>query len=89
MQYSFPAEGMLYDYKFDATKKQWINWMDDAPAFNPGNSKSTDVIVPTLDTVRYSFLVELLLGQGCHFLATGSTGMASVSIFECTKAFHV
>lgn len=70
-----PAGGMLFDYKFDTSKQAWVSWMDDAPKYNPGNGKSIDVLVPTLDTVRYSFLSELLLSNGCHMLATGSTGI--------------
>ena len=41
---------------------QWIGWMDRFGELSVDASmRYSDIIVPTLDTVRSSFLIELLL----------------------------
>ncbi len=41
---------------------QWSGWMDDMTTYAVDPSKPyADIIVPTLDTVRGSFMIELLL----------------------------
>lgn len=41
---------------------QWVGWMQDAPnvVITPETSYA-DIIIPTLDTVRMSFLLDMLL----------------------------
>ena len=41
---------------------QWVLWMDETSPFvvDP-NMRYADIIVPTMDTVRASFIIELLL----------------------------
>ena len=43
---------------------QWVSWMESAQSFviTPETSYS-DIIVPTLDTVRISFLMDMLLSN--------------------------
>ncbi|RKO93938.1 dynein heavy chain, N-terminal region 2-domain-containing protein, partial [Blyttiomyces helicus] len=71
----FPDEGTVHDYAFDPTSRTWINWMSIAPEFavNPRQNPS-EIIVPTLDTIRNTYLLHLLLHHGCHVLVTGPTG---------------
>ena len=43
-------------------KIQWIDWMTDAPTFEFNSSTAfADIIVPTIDTIRTSYLCELLV----------------------------
>lgn len=53
----------------DKTKKtksqiQWVGWMADQPDFvvDPA-MRFSDIIVPTIDTVRAHFLLELLINS--------------------------
>lgn len=41
---------------------QWVNWMDGMPEYvvDP-NMRFADIIVPTIDTVRAHFLMEILM----------------------------
>ncbi|KAJ3214893.1 Dynein heavy chain 1, axonemal [Dinochytrium kinnereticum] len=71
---NFPFEGSVYDYVFDQEKKVWINWMSFAPEFQINTKNYQDVIVPTMDTIRNTFLLHILLHNGCHVLCTGPTG---------------
>lgn len=61
----------------DAKKKPvcWRNWMHGRPPFEvPPEAKFSDIIVPTLDTVRSSFILQLLLSNNKTVLAIGPTG---------------
>ncbi|KAI9144540.1 dynein heavy chain and region D6 of dynein motor-domain-containing protein [Paraphysoderma sedebokerense] len=72
---SLPKLGVIYDYRFDFESKQWVNWMAGMSDFAV-NSKTggSDVIVPTMDNIRHSYLLDILLHNNCHVLCTGPTG---------------
>ena len=40
----------------------WVGWMDNMEEYNvPPETKFSDIIVPTIDTIRSSHLIEMLL----------------------------
>ncbi|XP_067287631.1 dynein axonemal heavy chain 1 isoform X1 [Pseudorasbora parva] len=85
----FPEEGQVYDYNLDDAgisrfdeddegkerKIQWVSWMKYAQevVITPETSYS-DIIVPTVDTVRMSFLIDMLLFNKKPVLCIGPTG---------------
>ncbi|XP_031423008.1 dynein axonemal heavy chain 1 [Clupea harengus] len=86
----FPEEGLVYDYQLDdagisilsdeededkGRKVQWVSWMKYAEqvVITPDTSYS-DIIVPTADTVRMSFLMDMLLSNKKPVLCIGPTG---------------
>nr|XP_061814136.1 dynein axonemal heavy chain 1-like [Nerophis lumbriciformis] len=86
----FPEEGLVYDYRLDDAgitcwtgeeddKKDktvhWVNWVNDAKnvVITPETSYS-DIIVPTADTVRMTFLMDMLLSNMKPLLCIGPTG---------------
>ncbi|EAY19693.1 Dynein heavy chain family protein [Trichomonas vaginalis G3] len=78
----FPSEGLVYDYKFNTANDTWENWMAGQPAYHisPGTSFN-EIVVPTIDNVRHTFLIQTLLTAGYNFFCTGPTGTAkSVTI---------
>lgn len=44
-------------------KGRWVHWNDSIERVNLGdkNTKIQDIIVPTIDTVRYSYLMDLCI----------------------------
>ena len=55
----------IYIYIYTVlTQIQWVNWMDGMPEYviDP-NMRFSDIIVPTTDTVRAHFLLELLISN--------------------------
>eukprot|EP01083_Nonionella_stella_P111300 326422_1 len=72
-----PNDGMLYDYLFDLEKQEWVQWTDTVPksAFNFDHDQPFgEIIVPTQDSIRYTYLLDILMKHDIHTLFTGDTG---------------
>ena len=72
-----PDEGLVYDYKFDTNGDgSWILWTDTIPSNFQINVKAkyNDILVPTIDTERYSFILKLLIENNKKTLIIGPTG---------------
>ena len=72
----FPAEGTVYDFRFAKEGKgSWVTWesMVSTDAF-PNDTTFNQIIVPTKDTVRYTYLMQLLVLHGRFPLFVGPTG---------------
>ena len=71
------SEGSVYDLHFDKEMGRWKNWlkMNDVDT-SPVNEKTEflDIIVTTIDTVRYRYLFDLLVDHGKSVLFAGPTG---------------
>ena len=80
-QYNYPSEvkipddGSAYDFYFDLDKGAWIKW-ESMLSYPVIDSKAlyTDIFVPTVDSVRYSSLIKMLIMNNKHLIATGPTG---------------
>lgn len=70
-----PANGLVYDYCYSLKDHKWVLWMDTiAPYKVPPNTSFADIVVPTADSVRNTFLLDSLLKSGKHVLMVGGTG---------------
>lgn len=60
---------------FDKSRSKWVPWMDtlESKALDPEAEYST-IIVPTVDTVRYTYLLDQLVQHNMHCLFVGPTG---------------
>ncbi|CAL8325422.1 unnamed protein product [Merluccius merluccius] len=70
-------KGLVYDYSYEFKGKgRWVHWNDAIKNVSLGdkNTKVQDIIVPTLDTVRYTYLMDLCINNAVPLLFVGPTG---------------
>ncbi|KAJ3073863.1 Dynein heavy chain 7, axonemal [Podochytrium sp. JEL0797] len=76
LEAKFP-DGSVYDFVFDKMDggkwRPWVDTIDPSFAISP-KAKYDDIMVPTLDTARYSFLLKTLITHNKPVLFVGPTG---------------
>lgn len=84
LQVPFPEERTLYDYNYDVDSKDWVYWMDTIKEFQVDTRLNySEIVVPTVDSIRMKFLARQLLLNDKHVLVPGPTGTGkSVNIAE-------
>uniref|UniRef100_A0A0G4IFQ9 AAA+ ATPase domain-containing protein n=1 Tax=Chromera velia CCMP2878 TaxID=1169474 RepID=A0A0G4IFQ9_9ALVE len=71
------SKGLLYDFYYDLKLGKWISWEECVPEYKPPpDIQFTKILVPTVDTVRYSWLLESFMGQNRPTLFVGESGTA-------------
>ena len=71
-----PPSGDMFEYYVDIESRRFEKWDNILPEFKyKSEVPYFDILVPTVDTVRYGFLMEKLLGQRRAVIFTGETGV--------------
>ena len=69
------GECSMYEFCFDQDERAWVEWMSTIPEYVVDPEKPfAEVIVPTADTVRYTFVIDALLRNDSHVMCVGETG---------------
>ncbi|DBB17910.1 TPA: hypothetical protein ACH3X3_002922 [Trebouxia sp. C0006] len=79
----FPEGKTVYGFTFDKSKFKWVPWgdlLDPTPI--PADAEYTNIIVPTVDTVRYTFLIDQLVRSNKHCLLVGPTGTGKTAYIK-------
>ncbi|GLI65190.1 hypothetical protein VaNZ11_008652 [Volvox africanus] len=71
----FPEGRTVYEFMFDKSRLKWIPWLEtiETRALDV-EAEYTSIIVPTVDTVRYTYLLDKLVTHHMHCLFVGPTG---------------
>ncbi|KXZ54227.1 hypothetical protein GPECTOR_5g319 [Gonium pectorale] len=75
-----PTLGSVYDWVYDVNGSWkegggWVGWMETVPDFKcDPELPFAEIIVPTADTVRYTYLIDRLVAAQRHVLCVGETG---------------
>ncbi|XP_053785531.1 dynein axonemal heavy chain 1 isoform X3 [Desmodus rotundus] len=86
----FPEEGLVFDYRLEdagisntndedeeeeGKQVAWVKWMDSSAPFTMmPDTNYCNIIVPTMDTVQMSYLLDMLLTNHKPVLCIGPTG---------------
>lgn len=83
-KFLIPKDKTVYDYLFDPDKGEWIEWLNIIQKLEiPPNTDYTEIIVPTPDSVRNSYVIKQLILSNKHVITTGPTGTGkTVNIME-------
>ena len=69
------AQSSLFEYYFDSKQLKWIPWIDVVPEYvhDPAR-KFSEILVPTVDTVRTTWLLQLMVNIRRPVVLVGETG---------------
>nr|PNR35709.1 hypothetical protein PHYPA_021559 [Physcomitrium patens] len=78
----FPASGLVYDFYFDVKKHTFTPWEEKLGGIYriPGGAPFFKIQVPTVDTVRFKFVVGNLILAKRHTLVVGNVGVGKTLI---------
>ncbi|XP_063786889.1 dynein axonemal heavy chain 2 [Pseudophryne corroboree] len=81
---SFPSKDTVYEYFVDPKSKNWLNFEEKLPKGwrIPPNAPFYKIMVPTVDTVRYQFIVSALVSHQSPVLLVGPVGTGKTSIAQ-------
>jgi dynein heavy chain len=74
----------LYENLIDITNMSWVPWERKVELYEPPEDKKfSKILVPTVDTMRYSWLLEQIMSLKKPALFVGDSGTAkSVTIYS-------
>lgn len=77
---AFPT---LYDYYFDIPKKEWVAWEWLVPEYiHDKTMKFHEILVPTIDTVRITYVLKLMNDVKRPIILVGETGTSKTAIIQ-------
>ncbi|KAG8186375.1 hypothetical protein JTE90_026794 [Oedothorax gibbosus] len=80
---TFPKEGSVYDYKFLTRGRGfWYAWKDSIIPLATTTVNIREIIVPTVDTVRYAYLMDLAIRHKRPLLLVGPTGTGKTAYVQ-------
>lgn len=81
---TFPNKDTVYEYYVDTKQRAWVQWEEKLRSgwkYNP-EMPFYKIIVPTVDTVRYNYLVSNLIKHQKPVLLTGPVGTGKTSVAQ-------
>ncbi|KAF7643353.1 hypothetical protein LDENG_00241200, partial [Lucifuga dentata] len=82
MEGSFPIKDTIYEYYVDPKIKNWVSFEDKLPKDwrYASDAPFHQIMVPTVDTVCYNFLIKTLVSGQYPVLLTGPVGTGKTSV---------
>ena len=72
----FPTGGTIFDYYYDPKKDEFEAWKSLLPTWKAHvGEKFHEIFVPTIDSIRISFVISLLVRSGHPVLLAGESGI--------------
>jgi dynein heavy chain len=80
---SLPNDGELYDYYIDWGAIRLKMWDDKVQEFNFDiNQPFFNIFVPTIDTIKYTYILQTLVSHNFNVLITGNSGVGKSNVIN-------
>lgn len=77
---SIPAQGLVFDYYVDDETGNMVSWANRVPKFLYDPNNFAGLFVPTIETTRLNYIMDLLSANKHHVMLVGGSGMFILSI---------
>lgn len=78
--------GTIYDYCYYPETNEWKNWMDNTDKDKiddfPRGSVVSEIVVTTMDTIRYGYMQEMFILNDIKTLFVGPTGTGKTAYIQ-------
>jgi len=78
--------GTVYDYCYYPETNSWKNWMDgiDKEKIHdfPKGTNPSEIVITTVDTVRYGYMQEMFIMNDIRTLFVGPTGTGKTAYIQ-------
>ena len=85
----FPNEGVCFDYFYDPKSGECIQWQTLVPKYapvpigtRPGETPFSELSVETVETVRMTYLLDILVRNGKYAMLVGNAGTGKTEIIK-------
>lgn len=85
----YPKEGVCFDYYYNVETNEWVPWSTKVPSYDHlpigntyGDLPYSSIVVQTSDSVRLTFLVDLLVKKRRPALLVGGSGTGKTTLLK-------
>eukprot|EP00931_Biecheleriopsis_adriatica_P059471 TRINITY_DN3558_c0_g2_i1.p1 TRINITY_DN3558_c0_g2~~TRINITY_DN3558_c0_g2_i1.p1 ORF type:complete len:4446 (+),score=1220.06 TRINITY_DN3558_c0_g2_i1:273-13340(+) len=83
LQPEFPERGQIFDWVFSAEQLKWVGWMDTVdPQQIKAGSAVESLVIQTVDSVRYSYVLKHCISHRIKLLFCGPTGTGKTAYMQ-------
>lgn len=78
----FPEQGQCFDYYYDPLTLGWVHWMTKVRKYEAGDGLFSNIVVPTAETTRQRFILDMHVKAKKGVLYVGSAGTGKTTIIK-------
>jgi dynein heavy chain len=79
----FPDQGDAFDYRFEATSKEWTHWENFVQPYMPIADKMyQNIVISTVELERMKYVLDLHINRGKPVLYVGTAGTSKTTIVK-------
>lgn len=84
MDTRYPSAETVFEYHVDVKNRQWLSWDSKlSGSFKPrADIPAYRLLVPTVDTVRNTYVAGALVRSHCHTLVVGGVGVGKTMALQ-------
>jgi dynein heavy chain len=83
--FKWPEEGLVFDYYVEPATQKAAHWRDAIQSYTHATGEGStfsSIVVPTMDTTRLTFMIDLLMALQKPVMLVGTAGSAKTTIIQ-------